>query len=441
MNNIFGSKIISFAVLTGLIALPTIGAAKDKKDKVDNPLMPTPVMYTKQYIDPFIHLPPDLLSTEMKVFYATNRNSQSKGGKAKYGKGIVDVMSVGAAMVQFGEKGSTWEEIDKASKQPPPRDPQIPMYLNSAEEYAQFGAGQATGEGAKLTAEQQKFVDAINAQLKVVSDNQILLYVHGAKFTFETSLTQTAETNHFAGRDLVGVAFAWPTHKDIMAYADGQDVKRSQHSAPILGDLIELLAAHTDAAAINIISWSAGARVMSRAISDLRQKYPDLNSEQLRKKFRLKLLLFAAADVPTDHFIARIKNLHDMTDRLTVTQSDDDGTLKFGEKIMKGGERAGMWVGDMDPAEYAKLVEPLDRLEMINVSAFKDTRGFDITGHHYWFENTWVSTDVLVNVRTRLPPAQRGLTAWKDKPRYWGFKKNYPEEIGAALDKIGAKSW
>ncbi len=437
MNNKYRSQLVSAVVVFGLIAIPAIGTAKDK---TENPLMPTPVMISDDHLDPFAHLPPDLRTTEMKVFYATNRDSKSKGGEAKYGKGIVDVMSVGEATVRFGEKGATWAEIDKASRQSDPRDPEIPMHLDSAEEIAQFGADQATGDGAKLTADQQKFVDAINAQLKVVADNQILLYVHGAKFSFETSLTQTAETNHFAGRDLVGVGYAWPTGKDILAYADGRDVKRAAHSSPILGDLIELLAAHTDAAGINIISWSAGARVMSRAISDLRQKYPDLRSEQLRKKFRLKLLLFAAADVPTDHFIDRLPSMHDMTDRLTVTQSDDDGTLKFGEKMMKGGTRAGMYLATMDPDEYKKLVEPLDRLEMLNVSAFKDERGFDITGHHYWFEHPWVSTDVLVNIRLGLAPADRALEP-VGLPRYWGFKKDYPQKIGAALDKIGAQIW
>jgi esterase/lipase superfamily enzyme len=439
MNNTFWPKLVSLAVLTGLIAIPTIGTAKDK-DKTHDPLMPTPVMYSKDHIDPFIHLPPDRLTTTMKVFYATNRNSESKGGKAKYGKGIDDVMSVGEATVQFGEDGATWAQLEKASRASHQRDPEIPMYLKGAEEIAQFDAGQATGDGAKLTPEQRKFVDGINAQLKVVEDKQILLYVHGAKFTFESSLTQTAEVNHFAGRDLVSVGYSWPTHTNIIAYGFGVDVKRATHSSPILGDLIELLAAHTDAEAINLLSWSAGARVAARAVTDLRQKYSKLTSEQLRKKFRLKLLLFAAPDVPTVDFVAQLPSMHDMTDRLVVTQSDDDNTLKFGEKMMKGGLRAGMYLGTMDPDEYKKLATPLDRLEMLNVSAFKDERGFDITGHHYWFEHPWVSTDVLITIRTGLAPADRGLEP-TGRLRYWGFKKNYPEEIGAILDKIGTKSW
>jgi esterase/lipase superfamily enzyme len=439
MNDISGSRLVSIAILAGLIARPVIGAAKDK-DKTHDPLMPTPVIYSKDNIDPFLHLPPEMLTTEMKVFYATNRNSESKDGKAQYGKKIDDVMSVGVATVQFGEKDTTWAQLDKASKARHQRDPEVPMYLKSAEEFAQFDVGQATGDGAKLTPAQQKFVDGINAQLKVVDDKQILLYVHGAKFTFESSLTQTAEVNHFAGRDLVSVGYAWPTHTDIIAYGFGVDVKRADHSSPILGDLIELLAAHTDADAINLLSWSAGARIAARAVTDLRKKNSDLTSEQLRKKFRLKVLLFAAPDVPTVDFIAQLPSMHDMTDRVVVTQSDDDGTLKFADKVMKGGTRAGMYLGTMDADEYKKLATPLDRLEILNVSAFKDERGFDITGHHYWFEHPWVSSDVLITIRTDLAPADRGLEP-TGQLRYWGFKKDYPQDVGAILDKLGIKSW
>jgi esterase/lipase superfamily enzyme len=422
--------------LIGLIAIPVVGAARDK----DDPLMPTPVMYSEEHIDPFLHLAPVLKSAESKVFYATNRNSKSKGGKAKYGKGIVDVMSVGEGAVRFGDEGTTWAEIDEASKAPDPRENPIPMYLTSASEIAQFSEGQAVGDDATLTPEQQKFVDAINAELKVVGDDQILIYVHGAKFTFEAALAQTAEVNHFAGRDMVGVAYVWPSHKDIIAYGFGVDVRRADHSGPILADLIELLAAHTDAKEIHLLSWSAGGRIAARAIVNLRRKYPDLTSEQLRKKFRLKLVLFAAADVPLDTFIAGLPSMHDMTDRLSVLQSDDDGTLKFGAKMMKGGQRAGLDLGIMTDKEVARVLDPLPRVEIIDVSSFKDERGFDITGHHYWFENPWVSTDVLVNIRLGLAPADRGLTATGRTAR-WGFKPDYPERIGEALDKVDAQTW
>ena len=124
MKCIFRIRLICTVALTGLLAIPVVGAAKDK----DDPLMPTPVMFSEEHIDPFLHLAPVLKSAESKVFYATNRNSKSKDGKAKYGKGIDDVMSVGTGTVRFGDEGATWAEIDEASKAPDPRakpDPHV----------------------------------------------------------------------------------------------------------------------------------------------------------------------------------------------------------------------------------------------------------------------------------------------------------------------------
>ena len=103
MSIVSRTQLNSVFFLIGLLVIPVIGAARDK----DDPLMPTPVMYSEEHIDPFLHLAPILKTAESKVFYATNRNSQSKGGKAKYGKGIDDIMSVGVGMVRFGDEGTT----------------------------------------------------------------------------------------------------------------------------------------------------------------------------------------------------------------------------------------------------------------------------------------------------------------------------------------------
>ena len=65
---------------------------------------------------------------------------------AKYGKGIDDVMSVGTATVRFGDEGTTWAEIDEASKAPDPRENPVPIYLTSAREIAQFEEGQPVGD-------------------------------------------------------------------------------------------------------------------------------------------------------------------------------------------------------------------------------------------------------------------------------------------------------
>jgi esterase/lipase superfamily enzyme len=391
--------------------------------------MPTPVIYSQDHINPFAHLSPDDLTTDLRIFYGTNREPTGNGEIQQYGNKISTTLRVGQAKIRFGDQATTWDDVDKASQAINPRDPEMPMYLVESNELATFDAGVPLGEGAILNSDQQSYVDAINRELERSATDQLLLYVNGAKFDFYYSCAMTAEVNHFAGRDLVGVAFAWPTHQNILEYGFGIDVKRAHASASILVELIELLAEHTDAQSINIISWSAGGRVASRALADLRRKYPDLDSAALRGKFRIKLALFAAADVPLDHFLERAPDIHAVTERLTIYQSDDDSVLRFGDVMMSGGERVGMSKGLMSIEEVNQIVDPLDRLEVIDVSHFKEERGFDITGHHYWFDHPWVNTDVLLNVRTGLPAAERGL-APTEKHRVWGFQPGYPKLLG-----------
>jgi esterase/lipase superfamily enzyme len=157
-----------------------------------------------------------------------------------------------------------------------------------------------------LTAEQQDFAAAINIELAVAQDKEIMVYVHGTKVDFLNSLVITAEVDHFAGRDFVGIAFAWPSHQNILYYLLGQDVTRARDSSQALRALLEFLAAHTTAKRINLLSYSAGARVASKALYELRSTHPFRSPEDLQQTFRLGSVIFAAifaaADVPIETF-------------------------------------------------------------------------------------------------------------------------------------------
>jgi esterase/lipase superfamily enzyme len=83
----------------------------------------------------------------------------------------------------------------------------------------------------RLTHGQQKFIDAINKELDKAVDKEIMVYVHGTKVDFANATILTAEVGHFAGRDFVGLAFAWPSHQNILYYLTGIDVRRALNSS------------------------------------------------------------------------------------------------------------------------------------------------------------------------------------------------------------------
>lgn len=431
---------LSYTAALGALCV-SAGCATHHKEKQEY-LMPTPILYSDLEMDPFGHLPGNEMTPEITVAYATNRVPEGPSTNPEYGNGIGTTLHLGEARIRFGDDDMTWEQLDKASRTPPPevaddnfrfRRPDVPLFTVGAEEFGKFETEAGNGPPDELTAGQRRFVDLLNRRLAQIPDRQLILYVHGAKQSFSSSAVFTGQVNHFLGRDLVGVAFAYPVHQNIIDYGIGIDVRRGNRSAGPLADFIEFLAAHSDAQSINIVCWSQGGRVTSLGLETLRQRYPELDSKTLREKFRLGLVIFAAADVPRDDFIERLDDIHDMSERVTVMMSDDDGALRMAKTFMRGGARAGAIDEDnIDADREAEIVAGLERLEIIDVSHFQEERGFDITGHGYWWAHPWASTDVLLHIRTQMSAEERGL-APTGYDRMWGLPADYPERAEKAL--------
>ena len=51
-------------------------------------------------------------------------------------------------------------------------------------------------------------------------------------------------------------------------------------------------------------------------------------------------------------------------------------------------------------------------------------------GHRYWFQNSWILSDIILAFRHDLGPAGRGLVREKDEA-LWRFPRDYPERARA----------
>ena len=67
----------------------------------------------------------------------------------------------------------------------------------------------------------------------------------------------------------------------------------------------------------------------------------------------------------------------------------------------------------------------IENFEIVDLSRGKEARGFDITGHHYWYRNPWASSDIIFLLRTDLPSHRRGLTPSEHRQVYY-FGPGYP---------------
>jgi esterase/lipase superfamily enzyme len=406
-----------------LFCLLAIGCSHERKYS----LMPTPVLFTHSKLDPFAHLTENHKTPDTQVFYATTRSRQDDKNGIKYGNSFSSDLHLGTADAFLADPSDTWIKLRDTTLTNTGETP-VPLTLGKIEELATLTSSEDNNPSAEA------FAQKINAQLATALDKEIMIYVHGTKVDFENSALLTAEIDHFAGRDFVGVAFAWPSHQNIFSYFLGEDVKRARHSGEPLKQLIKFLAKNTRAEKINILSYSAGGRVTSKALESLHS-----DSSSSKKQNRIGTVVFAAADVELDSFLNRLEPISKVSEHVVITMSDADNALIAGERFMGGGSRAGEEKSLQAEVDFIEK-KHLKNVEIIDVSAGKELRGFDITGHHYWYRHPWMSSDIVLTMRTGLTAAQRGLSP-SEMGGVWYFSADYPNKVTEAATKHLSGQW
>lgn len=440
-------SIPSRSIATLALLLLVLGLLPACASKLE-PLMPTPALFTETGVDPMAHIPEDERWVPRRVFYATTRERTSTRRDIAYGNREADHLSMGVALIGFGPEDMTWADLQAATVAPG-MDGRPPLTINGVFEAGHFPI-EASAEEAAEPNRAGWLLDNIDQAVTNARDPDILVYVHGAKVDFYNACAFAAQLDHFMGRDLTSLAFAWPTHQSILSYGVGGDVGRAYHTAPALATLLEVLAADTSARRIHILCWSAGGRVTSRALSLLRERHTDLDHDALQEKLRLGTVYFAAADVPADQFLEELPAIHELAREVVVTQSDADGALASAERFMGGQPRIGLLHAATVAEEHAAWLLDLERLHVIDVSRGANERGFDITGHRYWFNHPWASSDVVLSIRTDLGPADRGLVGVPVEgrpdrdPIVWSIPADYPDRLrglGALRGQAPLREW
>lgn len=393
-------------------------------------LIPAPIIYLEGGLDPHAHLTPEERTTEVRVFYATDRVAQSDPDGPPYGNRPDTVLHLGEAVVSFGGQDMTWEQLHAASIGGPRTGP-IPIRLDRVAEEAAIPIKEAEGAAEPPDGGVAAWLDDLNAAIAAARDRDLVIYVHGTKVDFENGCAHMAECRHFSSRDYVGLAYSWPSHQNIFSYVWGPDAEQSIRSSASLRRLLEVLSTHTRAERFHLLAYSAGGHLTARALADLRQAHADLSDEEVKDRFRLGTVFFAASDVPLDEFLMELPSIHALADDVVVTLSDADNALESAVSFMGGQVRIGEELEEL-PEEERELLHQLSRVEMLDVSYGKEERGFDITGHHYWYRHPWVTSDVVISLRTGLPAAQRGLLPTHCE-RFWYFPPDYPERARAAF--------
>ncbi|MFH1381010.1 MAG: alpha/beta hydrolase [Candidatus Omnitrophota bacterium] len=392
-------------------------------------LMRNPGVISETDTDPFIDIHKAEQGTDVDVFYATSREPSSKKDiEPFYTNRRDNVLRLGLATVQFGDKNVTWEELKEQSLLEH-RQKKYPLEVIKIEEFGVLNTSLSVLNPDRNTPEAKKpaeeFIIDINKKLDETKSKNIYIFVGGVRVNFENPVLVAAELWHYMGYRGVFFAFPWPaTPGAIFSYST--DLETAIYSSRDLRLLLEFLASETKVEKINIIAYSAGTRVVASALKDMRLKYLADDRSALRKRLKIGQVALISGDLNKDDFGAFFDDgFHEIPETMTLYMSRIDAVLGFATWILRY-QRLGNLTEEKLLPEVSEYLRTHDDLVAIDVTNAKYSRSEN--GHGYFINSPWVSSDILLSMTLNIPPGERGLVR-KEGKGIWTFPPSYIKRL------------
>jgi esterase/lipase superfamily enzyme len=413
-------------------------------------MMPTPVVMQSGKHDPFATTPEKERSSAITVGYATNRLPIGAKKSRFYGRDFDEDIRMGLAEVQIGAGDQSWEEIYELSlKGSQLKTDSLLTLQHTAEE----GVLEKDISLDTLTPDLRELFERFNAAIEKSATRDITIYVHGANNNFYRTASQAAQYRHFTGRHAIVVLFSWPSAESILRY--GTDVRHIMQTVPTFVRFVKLLAKHTTARNINILSYSAGATLTTKSLAVLGRDATQTDRDSYRQSLRLGSIYFAAPDTDFDDFIDEYRSYQDIVKNVTITINQYDSVLGlareehrskidsgFGDSQHRRSNKSRLGKPDLDDLteEQASWILSQTRKPNFVVIGIDPTTipGMSKGSHDYWYQSPWVSTDALLDLNFHASPENRGLayTEGEKKARIWYFPADYETRVDEALDRL-----
>ena len=417
----------SGAVSRGGLAWLWVSIAAALLAGCDSPvrLMPTPVSFRTGDVDPFEYAGSKLHGTEVPVLYVTNRGAVIEKHNPVYTILPSERLRMGVAHVRIGDETFDWETLHRLSTSDDPDERPI-VQLDWLEPMASLGPGDAAG----TSPDAQAFFALVNKILAASESHELLVYVHGANNTVALSTAQAAQLRHFTGRRMVVVGFLWPSTGSILKYFT--DVGNARASVEPFARLIEMLGANTQASAIDVLAYSAGAQIVSPALARLATARPDEPREQLRQRLRVKHVYYAAPDIDTRRFVDELGRYIGMVDRVSIAANLNDSALRFASVVHRASRAGRPDPTELDAEQSSFMLEASRTLgfDLIKVSPDEIPK-LPPRSHAFWYEDPWVSGDLLGLLLLNADPQRRGLDAQSGEhgARFWTFPPDFGDRV------------
>jgi hypothetical protein len=371
------------------------------------------------------------------VGFATNRLIAPSDSGKYYAKEYDSDLRFGNAFIQIGSGDETWDEILDISVDAD-RGEDVPLTLTGVHRMGRFPS---TSSLDNLPPDIQRLFTQINVRAERYPSKEVTIYLHGANTSFYRAAALGAQYHHFSGRVSPFVVFAWPSAESLIQYR--KDVVNAEATVPAFVRFIKLMGENTNVEKINILSYSAGAQLATKALAVLGSDDSIADREQYRKSLRLGTIYFAAPDAEFKAFFDQLRSYEDLVENVTITLNRSDSVLKLSERFSKK-SRLGMPdsdEADTEDREWARALSRTPKLDVIEIDA-EVIPGIEAGAHNYWYDSPWVSTDTIIMMNAHVRPEDRGLvsTGGENEAQIWTFAPDHDQRISKILEEL-RKDW
>ena len=426
--------------LLGLMLLSIVIGACSSSGPYKVNLMPAPAVFEDGDINPLPKGQPPVSYDDFRMLYATDRKpSDDPDERPFYLNEPGYIVRLGHARVKAGPPGADWETVRRISLAKN-RTGNYPLEVLSVNETGALPSTYSflTQSAPGSTAPDQRgkqFAELVNQRLAASGAKDVYVYVHGFRVVFDVPVLVAAELWHFLGYRGAFIAYTWPSTPSVFAYLS--DLEAAIIMARKLRLFLTYLAEETQVERIHIVGFSAGSRLVVRALTQLALLNADTTDEQIRNDVRIGNVIIIGGDISHEEFGAALADgLLRIPERTTIYVSSADRALVWARRLFRRERLGQMWAEDL-PHRTVDFLRSNPSLQFIDVTqAAGSTTG---NGHAYLRKSPWVSSDLLALLSYDIGAAERGLE--KETNLFvWTFPPDYIERLRKVLTEMNPDS-
>jgi esterase/lipase superfamily enzyme len=422
--------------LSGLLLLLMVISAFSCGSRYKINLMPAPTVFEDGDVNPLPKGLPPVSYDDFRMLYATDRKpSDDPDERPFYLDEPGYIVRLGLARIKAGPAGTDWEEIRSISLAKN-RSQDYPLEVLSVNETGalpstySFLTQSAPGSTAP-DLRGKKFAELVSQRLAASGVKDIYVYVHGFRVVFDVPVLVASELWHFLGYRGAFIAYTWPSTANVFAYLS--DLEAAVIMARKLRLFLTYLAEETQVEKIHIVGFSAGSRLVVRALGQLALLKADATDEQIREDVRIGNVIIVGGDISHEEFGATLADgLLKIPKRTTIYVSSADRALVWARRLFRRERLGQMWTEDL-PQRSADFLLANPSLQFVDVSeAAGSTTG---NGHAYFRKSPWVSSDLLTLLAYDIGAAERGLEK-EANLLVWTFPPDFIERLREVLTEM-----